>query len=48
MATIHGFLFFDLNHELSLANRASLYVPNLTNVPEKKPLMFFEVLLSKN
>jgi len=48
MATIHGFLFFDLNHELSLANRASLYVPNLTNVPEKKPLMFFEVVLSKN
>jgi hypothetical protein len=48
MATIHGFLFFDLNHDLSLAQHASLYVPNLTNVPEKKPLMFFEVLLGKS
>ncbi len=48
MATIHGFLFFDLNHDLSLAQHSSLYVPNLTNVPERKPLMFFEVLLGKN
>lgn len=48
MATIHGFLFFDMNHDLSLAQRASLYVPNLTNVPEKKALMFFEVNLGKS
>lgn len=48
MATIHGFLFFDLNHDLSLAQRASLYVPNLTNVPDKKTLMFFEVNLGKS
>lgn len=48
MATIHGFLFFDMNHNLTLAQRASLYVPDLTNVPEKKPLMFFEVSLGKS
>jgi hypothetical protein len=48
MATIHGFLFFDMSHNLSLAQRASLYIPNLTNVPEKKPLMFFEVSLGKS
>jgi hypothetical protein len=48
MASLHGFLFFDLNHDLSLSNHASLYLPNLTNVPDKKPLMFFEVLLGKS
>jgi len=47
MATLHGFLFFDLNHKMELAEHASLYVPNVTNVPEKKPLMFFEVTLGK-
>jgi hypothetical protein len=45
MATIHGFLFFDLNHDLSLADTASLYVPDITNVRSSKPLMFFEVPL---
>lgn len=48
MATLHGFLFFDLSHNLSLAEHASLYVPNVTNVPEKKPLMFFEVVFGKS
>jgi len=48
MATLHGFLFFDLNHNLSLADHASLYVPNVTNVPEKKSLMFFEVVFGKS
>jgi hypothetical protein len=47
MATIHGFLFFDLNHDLSLADTASLYVPDITNVRSSKPLMFFEVPLGK-
>jgi len=47
MATLHGFLFFDLNHNMPLAEHASLYVPNVTNVPEKKSLMFFEVVLGK-
>jgi hypothetical protein len=46
-ATIHGFLFFDLNHDLSLAADASLYVPDVTTIPANKALMFFEVPLGK-
>jgi hypothetical protein len=45
MGTIHGFLFFDLNHNMSLAEGASLYVPDVTTIPPTKPLMFFEVPL---
>jgi hypothetical protein len=45
--TIHGFLFFDLNHDMSLMPTASLYVPDVTTVPASKPLMFFEVPLGK-
>lgn len=45
--TIHGFLFFDLNHDMSLAETASLYVPDVTTVPATKPLMFFEVPLGQ-
>jgi hypothetical protein len=46
-ATIHGFLFFDLDGNLSLVGDASLYVPDVTSVPANKPLMFFEVPLGK-
>jgi hypothetical protein len=45
--TIHGFLFFDLNHDMSLVETASLYVPDVTTVPASKPLMFFEVPLGE-
>jgi hypothetical protein len=45
--TIHGFLFFDLNHDMSLVQNASLYVPDVTTVPASKPLMFFEVPLGR-
>jgi hypothetical protein len=47
MATIHGFVFFDLNGDLSLAANASLYVPDVTSIPSNKALMFFEVPLGK-
>jgi hypothetical protein len=47
LGRLHGFLFFDLNHDMSLAERSSLYVPDVTNVSDKKPLMFFEVSLGK-
>ncbi len=47
MATIHGFVFFDLNGDLTLATNASLYVPDVTTIPANKPLMFFEVPLGK-
>lgn len=45
--TIHGFLFFDLGDDMSLAETASIYVPDVTIVPSKKPLMFFEVPVGK-
>jgi hypothetical protein len=45
--TIHGFLFFDLNHDMSLVANASLYVPDVTTVPASKPMMFFEVPLGE-
>lgn len=44
--SIHGFVFFNMNHELSLAATSSLYVPDVMFVPENQPLMFFEVPLS--
>ncbi len=47
MGTLHGFLYFNLSHDLSLAEGASLYVPDVTALPAGKPLMFFEVVLSK-
>jgi len=42
---LHGFLFFDLDRDLSLAQNATLYVPDIFTVPANKPLMFFEVPL---
>ncbi len=45
--TIHGFLFFDLNHDLSLAAHSSLYLPDATVIPSKQPLIFFEVPLGE-
>jgi hypothetical protein len=47
MATIHGFVFFDLNGDLSLAAKASLYIPDVATIPSNKALMFFEVPLGK-
>jgi len=47
-ATIHGFLFFDVGGRFTLAQDASLYVPDVTSVPSNKPLMFFEVPLGKS
>jgi len=43
MGTIHGFLFFDLGGDLSLAQNASLYLPEATILSSQHPLMFFEV-----
>jgi hypothetical protein len=45
MNQIHGFLFFNVNHDVSLVRNASLYVPDVTMVPSKKALIFFEVPL---
>lgn len=46
-ATIHGFLFFDLGRNLSLAGNASLYLPEAAVWPSKRPLMFFEVFFGR-
>ena len=45
MAMIHGFVFFDVNHQMSLVDHSSLYVPDVMQVPSNKPMMFFEVAL---
>jgi hypothetical protein len=47
METIHGFLFFNMNHKISLAHQASLYIPDASFLATNKPLMFFEVPLDK-
>jgi hypothetical protein len=44
-ATIHGFLYFDVNHEFSIASRSSLYVPDVSIAPSNEPLVYFEVPL---
>jgi hypothetical protein len=46
-ATIRGLLFFDLDHRFELLRYSVLYVPDLCFVQDDKPLMFFEVDLSK-
>lgn len=48
MGTVHGFLFFNLSHDMELASNASLYIPDVTKVPSNQPLMFFEVALNKS
>ena len=47
MGALHGFLYFDVNNEMSLADTAILYVPDVTVVATKKTLMFYEVRLGK-
>jgi hypothetical protein len=44
-STIHGFLFFNLAHHMSLAETSSLYVPDVVILPANRPLIFFEVPL---
>jgi hypothetical protein len=44
-ATIHGFLYFDVNHEFSIASRSSLYVPDVSIAPSNEPLVYFEIPL---
>jgi len=46
MGQIHGFLFFNVSHNVSLVKNASLYVPDVTMIPSKKALIFFEVPLA--
>ncbi|MFZ3218183.1 MAG: hypothetical protein WA192_19160 [Candidatus Acidiferrales bacterium] len=47
MGALHGFLYFNVNYELTLADSAVLYVPDVMLVPTQKALMFFEVRFGK-
>lgn len=46
LGKIHGFLFFNMSHNFEAASKSTLYVPDVAILPEKKPLMFFEVPLA--
>lgn len=46
LGATHGFLFFNMNHNFEAALKASLYFPDLVFLPDKKPLMFFEIPLA--
>lgn len=47
LGTLHGFLFFDVSHDFSAVQKSSLYLPDVSLLPDKTPLMFFEVPLFK-
>lgn len=41
--TIHGFLYFDMNHEYDAIRYSHLYIPDLIFMTDKRPLLFFEI-----
>jgi len=43
LATTHGFLFFDLNHEFDAIRNTHLYIPDLAFMTDNKALFFFEI-----
>jgi hypothetical protein len=45
MGMIHGFVYFNMGRNMSLAVHSSLYIPDAMVVPSNKALMFFEVSL---
>ena len=47
MGALHGFLYFNVNYEMSLVDTAVLYVPDATVIASKKALMFYEVRFGK-
>jgi hypothetical protein len=44
--SVHGFVYFNVNHDMTLADNAVLYIPDAVFLPSKKALMFFEVPLA--
>jgi hypothetical protein len=44
-STMHGFLYFNVSNEMSVANRSSLYIPDVTFAISTQPLVYFEVPL---
>lgn len=47
-ATVHGFLFFDVSNDFSVVKYATLYVPDVSQIPSNKLLMYFELPLIQN
>ena len=47
MGMLHGYLYFNVSHEMKLADGATIYVPNVYSMPSNKPLMFFEAPIGK-
>jgi hypothetical protein len=45
-ATTHGFLFFDLNHDVDAIHNSHLYIPDLAFMTDNKALFFFEIDLA--
>ncbi|HYL68697.1 MAG TPA: hypothetical protein VEX69_06000 [Candidatus Limnocylindria bacterium] len=44
-SSVHGFLYFDVNHDVSIVSKSSLYIPDVVIVPGNKVMMFFDVPL---
>lgn len=44
-SSVHGFLYFDVNHDISIVQKSSLYIPDVVIVPGNKVMMFFDVPL---
>jgi hypothetical protein len=42
-ATVHGFLFFDLNHEFDAIRHSHVFIPDLAFMGSNKALFFFEI-----
>jgi len=42
---LSGCLYFNLAHEMQLTNSADLYIPDVVQLPSKKPLLFFDIAL---
>jgi len=40
---LEGCLYFNLAHEMRLAATADLYIPDIASLPDKKPLLFFDI-----
>ena len=44
-ATVHGFIFFDLNHAFDILPYSTLYVPDVKSIASSQAMIFFEVPL---
>jgi hypothetical protein len=47
-STVQGLLYFDLRSQFELLNSAHLYVPEIVAIEKNRPLMYFEIDLSRS